>query len=103
VFGFDLFYIGDDTRANLVTIELDGTVYRITDRGTDELTTIDPACAQDPADDQVVECAAAGVTSIDALGFGGNGITFSAIAADLLADMLTGKPNDDAALFRFGR
>jgi len=38
-----------------------------------------------------------------ALGFGGNGITFSAIAADLLADMLTGKPNDDAALFRFGR
>lgn len=38
-----------------------------------------------------------------ALGFGGNGITFSAIAADLLADMLTGKQNDDAALFRFGR
>jgi glycine/D-amino acid oxidase-like deaminating enzyme len=38
-----------------------------------------------------------------ALGFGGNGITFSAIAADLLADMLTGKQNTDASLFRFGR
>ncbi len=38
-----------------------------------------------------------------ALCFGGNGMTFSAIAADLLADMLTGKQNHDAALFRFGR
>ncbi|MEO8494219.1 MAG: FAD-dependent oxidoreductase [Planctomycetota bacterium] len=38
-----------------------------------------------------------------ALGFGGNGITFSAIAAGLLADVLTGKPNGDTALFRFGR
>lgn len=38
-----------------------------------------------------------------ALGFGGNGITFSATAAGILADLLTGKQNSDAELFRFGR
>ncbi|MBA4016164.1 MAG: hypothetical protein C0483_03140 [Pirellula sp.] len=38
-----------------------------------------------------------------ALGFGGNGITFSAIAADIIADELSGRPNADAAIFRFGR
>lgn len=38
-----------------------------------------------------------------ALGFGGNGITFSQIAADLLGDMLTGQDCPDARLFRFGR
>ena len=38
-----------------------------------------------------------------ALGFGGNGITFSAIAADIIADELCGRPNSDAEIFRFGR
>jgi len=38
-----------------------------------------------------------------ALGFGGNGITFSAIAADIIADQLKGRPNTDAEIFRFGR
>jgi glycine/D-amino acid oxidase-like deaminating enzyme len=38
-----------------------------------------------------------------ALGFGGNGIVFSAIAADVIADQLRGRPNADARLFRFGR
>ncbi len=38
-----------------------------------------------------------------ALGFGGNGITFSSIAAGILADLLTGRRNADAELFRFGR
>jgi glycine/D-amino acid oxidase-like deaminating enzyme len=38
-----------------------------------------------------------------ALGFGGNGITFSSIAAGILADLLTGRQNADAELFRFGR
>ncbi len=38
-----------------------------------------------------------------ALGFGGNGITFSATAADLLVDQLLGRPNPDAAIFRFDR
>ncbi|QDU94901.1 NAD(P)/FAD-dependent oxidoreductase [Lignipirellula cremea] len=38
-----------------------------------------------------------------ALGYGGNGITFSAIAVDLLSDLLQGRPNADASLFRFGR
>ena len=38
-----------------------------------------------------------------ALGFGGNGITFSVIAADIIRDQLTGKKNDHAALFRFNR
>jgi glycine/D-amino acid oxidase-like deaminating enzyme len=37
------------------------------------------------------------------LGFGGNGITYSAIAADILRDLLLGKSNDDARLFRFDR
>ena len=35
-----------------------------------------------------------------ALGYGGNGITFSAIAADLLRDRCLGHPNDDATIFR---
>jgi glycine/D-amino acid oxidase-like deaminating enzyme len=38
-----------------------------------------------------------------ALGFGGNGITYSVIAADILRDLLTGRANDDARLFRFDR
>lgn len=38
-----------------------------------------------------------------ALGFGGNGITFSLIAAEILTDILLGKPNNDVALFAFDR
>ncbi len=38
-----------------------------------------------------------------ALGYGGNGITYSLIAAELLRDALLGKANPDAAIFRFGR
>lgn len=38
-----------------------------------------------------------------ALGFGGNGITFSLIAAQLLTDLLQGKDNKNAALFSFNR
>ncbi len=38
-----------------------------------------------------------------ALGFGGNGITFSAIAARILRDLFLGKANADAALFCFRR
>ncbi|WP_254509994.1 NAD(P)/FAD-dependent oxidoreductase [Anatilimnocola floriformis] len=38
-----------------------------------------------------------------ALGYGGNGITYSVIAAQLIADMHTGIPNPDAEVFRFGR
>lgn len=38
-----------------------------------------------------------------ALGYGGNGITFSMIAARLICDLYLGKPNADAAVFRFGR
>jgi glycine/D-amino acid oxidase-like deaminating enzyme len=38
-----------------------------------------------------------------ALGFGGNGITFSVMAANIIRDMITGKENKDAALFSFDR
>lgn len=38
-----------------------------------------------------------------ALGYGGNGITFSQIAAQLLCDTCLGKKNADAQLFRFQR
>lgn len=38
-----------------------------------------------------------------ALGYGGNGITFSWIAANLLLDLFLGRPNPDAELFRFDR
>jgi glycine/D-amino acid oxidase-like deaminating enzyme len=38
-----------------------------------------------------------------ALGFGGNGITFSVIAAEIIRDMILGKPNKDAFLFSFSR
>lgn len=38
-----------------------------------------------------------------ALGYGGNGITFSVIASDIIAAELRGKNHDDAALFRFDR
>jgi glycine/D-amino acid oxidase-like deaminating enzyme len=38
-----------------------------------------------------------------ALGFGGNGITFSVIAAEILCDMLCGKYNADMQLFSFDR
>ncbi len=37
------------------------------------------------------------------LGFGGNGITYSLIAAHIIADLIQGKPNDNAALFSFQR
>lgn len=38
-----------------------------------------------------------------ALGFGGNGITYSAIASQILTDQVMGRANADAELFRFGR
>lgn len=38
-----------------------------------------------------------------ALGFGGNGITFSVIAARIIADLLKGVKNPDAAIFSFDR
>lgn len=38
-----------------------------------------------------------------ALGFGGNGITFSVIAAEILCDILSGKQNENAKLFSFDR
>lgn len=37
------------------------------------------------------------------LGFGGNGITFSMQARSILMDYLTGKPNELATYYRFGR
>ncbi|HNP21697.1 MAG TPA: FAD-binding oxidoreductase [Panacibacter sp.] len=41
--------------------------------------------------------------SFFALGFGGNGITFSQVAAEILLDHVKGKKNRDAALFSFER
>jgi glycine/D-amino acid oxidase-like deaminating enzyme len=38
-----------------------------------------------------------------ALGFGGNGITFSVIAAQILSDLLSGKNNPHSSLFSFHR
>jgi glycine/D-amino acid oxidase-like deaminating enzyme len=38
-----------------------------------------------------------------ALGYGGNGITFSMIAARLILDLYLGRPNQDAAVFAFDR
>lgn len=38
-----------------------------------------------------------------ALGFGGNGMTFSVIAADVILDLYEGRESRDAGLFRFGR
>lgn len=38
-----------------------------------------------------------------ALGFGGNGITFSLIAAEIITDLMLGRENKDAALFTFDR
>lgn len=38
-----------------------------------------------------------------ALGYGGNGITFSQLAADILTDLLLGRKNKDAAIFSFER
>lgn len=38
-----------------------------------------------------------------ALGFGGNGITFSQIAADILTDIVLGRSNADTDIFRFER
>lgn len=38
-----------------------------------------------------------------ALGFGGNGITFSVIASQIIRDLLTNKKNDDEKIFSFQR
>jgi glycine/D-amino acid oxidase-like deaminating enzyme len=38
-----------------------------------------------------------------ALGYGGNGITFSLVAANILRDQCLGRPNDDARIFRLDR
>jgi len=38
-----------------------------------------------------------------ALGYGGNGVTYSLVAAEILRDLITGRPNKDAEIFRFGR
>ena len=41
--------------------------------------------------------------SLFSLGFGGNGITFSLIAAEIITDMVTGKKNADQQIFSFER
>lgn len=41
--------------------------------------------------------------SLFALGFGGNGITFSLTAAEILTDYILDKKNSDADLFSFER
>jgi glycine/D-amino acid oxidase-like deaminating enzyme len=41
--------------------------------------------------------------SFFAVGYGGNGITFSMIAARLITDLCLGRPNPDAAVFCFDR
>lgn len=38
-----------------------------------------------------------------ALGFGGNGITFSLIAAEIIKDLIVGKKNNDQEIFSFSR
>lgn len=38
-----------------------------------------------------------------ALGFGGNGITFSLVAAEIITDLICGKKNKDASLYAFNR
>ena len=38
-----------------------------------------------------------------ALGFGGNGITFSLVAAEIITDLLLGRKNLDADIFSFTR
>lgn len=38
-----------------------------------------------------------------ALGFGGNGITFSLLAAEIIADLIQGKDNKDSKIFSFDR
>ena len=38
-----------------------------------------------------------------ALGFGGNGITFSLIAAEIIKDLIIGKKNKDEEIFSFSR
>jgi glycine/D-amino acid oxidase-like deaminating enzyme len=38
-----------------------------------------------------------------ALGFGGNGVTFSVIAAQIICETLCGRSHPDAHLFRFDR
>lgn len=38
-----------------------------------------------------------------ALGYGGNGITFGLIASRLITDLVLGRPNEDASVFRFDR
>ncbi len=38
-----------------------------------------------------------------ALGYGGNGITFSLIAAEIIRDILLNRPNPDLGIFRFDR
>jgi glycine/D-amino acid oxidase-like deaminating enzyme len=38
-----------------------------------------------------------------ALGYGGNGITFSVMAAEIIRDLYLGKGNRNAEIFRFGR
>jgi glycine/D-amino acid oxidase-like deaminating enzyme len=41
--------------------------------------------------------------SFFSLGFEGNGITFSLIAAEIITDLISGKENDDAKIFAFER
>ena len=38
-----------------------------------------------------------------ALGYGGNGITFAAIASMIIPDLIRGRHNPDALIFRFDR
>jgi Ca2+-binding RTX toxin-like protein len=94
-----LFFGADAAEVNDVTIERAGAVYRITDRGADEVRA-QPGCVA-TADDQIVECHAAGVASIGAslLDRDDEIVIAAAVPASISgyegADTITGGDGDD--------
>jgi glycine/D-amino acid oxidase-like deaminating enzyme len=54
-------------------------------------------------DGMVAQYASLDKNTYFALGFGGNGITFSVIAAEIIRDMIMNKKNENASLFEFNR
>lgn len=70
---------------------------------------LEPACAwggffgETPDGLPVIGCPPGMPGAYFALGYGGNGITFSLIAAEIITGAITGRPDPDAELFSFGR
>ena len=80
------------------------TIYNALNDITTDLNTITLDGGQTPASLNWTLTSAVSINDAGfTVGYGGNGITLSVVAAEIITDLYLGRDNPDAAIFRFDR